>query len=259
MLGSAVIGGLASKAQGGKFGHGFVSAGLGAALGGRIKTGNAYANVLVSAVIGGTVSKLTGGKFANGAQTWAFSAAMAQDWGSAGSSAEARNIEPENITDEVTPDKRFGITTSSDGKTLSGNISIYCTSLPAAACQGVANSMMKINQISEGLTIDLDVTVGSTKYTSDIEVSWVEYNGITNGDSTMAEQFLGLGPLNKIRFKHGVGYGANVNTSTASHELGHAIGLGHQANSTNSLMSYSPNKTYQIKGPQLNNLFEAYR
>ena len=81
IVSTGVIGGLASKVQGGNFGHGFFSAGLGAALGGRIKTGNAYANVIVSAVVGGTVSKLTGGKFSNGAQTWAFSAAMAQDWG----------------------------------------------------------------------------------------------------------------------------------------------------------------------------------
>ncbi len=77
---TAIIGGLAAKAQGGKFGHGFWSAGLGAGLGGQIKLGNAYVNVAISAVVGGTISKLTGGKFANGAQTWAFSAAMAQDW-----------------------------------------------------------------------------------------------------------------------------------------------------------------------------------
>ena len=80
---SGIIGGLASKIQGGNLGHGFWPAGLGAALGGRIKTGNAYANVAIAAVIGGTISKLTGGKFANGAQTWAFSAAMAQDWSGA--------------------------------------------------------------------------------------------------------------------------------------------------------------------------------
>ncbi len=81
-LTAGLIGGLASRAQGGNFGYGFWSAGIGALVGGKIKTGNAYMNVVVSAVIGGTVSKLTGGKFANGAQTWAFSAAMAQDWGS---------------------------------------------------------------------------------------------------------------------------------------------------------------------------------
>ncbi|WP_445765912.1 toxin TcdB middle/N-terminal domain-containing protein [Rheinheimera sp.] len=80
ILASGMIGGLASKAQGGKFAHGFVSAGLGAAAGGRINTGNAYANVIVSAIAGGTISKLSGGKFANGAQTWAFNSAMAQDW-----------------------------------------------------------------------------------------------------------------------------------------------------------------------------------
>ncbi|GAA6172458.1 hypothetical protein NBRC116592_21280 [Colwellia sp. KU-HH00111] len=82
-LTAGLIGGLASKAQGGNFGHGFWAAGLGAALGGQIKLGNAYVNVIASAVVGGTISKLTGGKFANGAQTWAFSAALAQDWGKA--------------------------------------------------------------------------------------------------------------------------------------------------------------------------------
>ncbi|QOL26174.1 hypothetical protein LP316_02400 [Thalassotalea sp. LPB0316] len=82
-LTAGLVGGLASRIQGGNFGHGFWSAGIGALVGGRIKTGNAYLNVAVSAVVGGTVSKLTGGKFGNGAQTWAFSAAIAQDWASA--------------------------------------------------------------------------------------------------------------------------------------------------------------------------------
>ncbi len=92
---AGLIGGLASKVQGGNFGHGFWSAGIGALVGGKIKTGNAYMNVVVSAVIGGTVSKLTGGKFANGAQTWAFSAAMAQDWGNSKLKAET---ETETVT-----------------------------------------------------------------------------------------------------------------------------------------------------------------
>ena len=79
-LDSAIIGGLSAKAQGGKFGHGFWSAGIGGAIGGRIDVGNAYANVIVSAVIGGTLSKLTGGKFTNGAQTWAFKSAIKQNF-----------------------------------------------------------------------------------------------------------------------------------------------------------------------------------
>lgn len=74
-----VIGGITSVLQGGKFGHGFISAGLGAAVGGPIggKIGGAIGSkvagrVIASAVVGGTVSELTGGKFANGAATGAF-------------------------------------------------------------------------------------------------------------------------------------------------------------------------------------------
>lgn len=68
--------------MGGKFGHGFWSAGIGAALGGQINgIKTAVGRVVASAVVGGTISKLTGGKFANGA----FGAAFARILG------EARN------------------------------------------------------------------------------------------------------------------------------------------------------------------------
>ena len=64
--------------QGGKFGHGFVSAGFTEALSpavGQIPGegfGPVLARTAVSAAIGGTTSKLAGGSFANGAQTGAF-------------------------------------------------------------------------------------------------------------------------------------------------------------------------------------------
>lgn len=75
----ALAGGVMAELQGGKFGHGFASAGLskvsGAAIGGwdsgfsagRLDIGQ----VVVAAIVGGTSSKLTGGKFANGAVTGA--------------------------------------------------------------------------------------------------------------------------------------------------------------------------------------------
>ncbi|WP_331245810.1 RHS repeat-associated core domain-containing protein, partial [Pseudoalteromonas luteoviolacea] len=79
---SAVIGGATSKLMGGNFGHGFFSAGLGAAAGG-VGRGirNPVGQVLVGAIVGGTVSKVTGGKFANGAFSSAFAAALRADWG----------------------------------------------------------------------------------------------------------------------------------------------------------------------------------
>ena len=75
----AVVGGIAAELAGGKFGHGFISAGVTKGAGGaflpggsNLSSGQIASGTAISAVIGGTVSKLTGGKFANGAQTGAF-------------------------------------------------------------------------------------------------------------------------------------------------------------------------------------------
>jgi hypothetical protein len=73
----AVAGGGMSDLQGGKFGHGFWSAGLtkGLNVNGMIDSaGMAYdaARIAVAAVIGGTISKVTGGKFGNGAVSAGF-------------------------------------------------------------------------------------------------------------------------------------------------------------------------------------------
>lgn len=59
---SGLAGGIGSVIQGGKFGHGFLSAALG-------YQGD---DVIIGALIGGLVSEATGGKFANGAVTGAF-------------------------------------------------------------------------------------------------------------------------------------------------------------------------------------------
>ena len=80
-----VIGGLTSTLQGGKFGHGFVSAGMGGALGGPLggalgsQIGSQGAGRLIAgAAISGTASSPTGGKFANGATTAAFTSLFSQ-------------------------------------------------------------------------------------------------------------------------------------------------------------------------------------
>ncbi|MCK7598028.1 FG-GAP-like repeat-containing protein [Microbulbifer sp. CAU 1566] len=76
-----VMGGIAGVLNGGKFGHGFVSASIGAAVGGGLKleSGAGWANVskgIARIAIAGSVSKATGGKFANGAATAAFVVAL---------------------------------------------------------------------------------------------------------------------------------------------------------------------------------------
>ena len=77
-----MAGGVMSSLQGGKFGHGFASAGVTQTFSpgiDRIDAGNmgfSAQRTLAAATLGGTVSAMTGGKFANGAVTAAFSRAF---------------------------------------------------------------------------------------------------------------------------------------------------------------------------------------
>lgn len=73
----AMAGGVLSAMQGGKFGHGFVSAGLAKGFDANFNiesdaAGAFFAETAIAAVVGGTISEMTGGKFANGAVTAAF-------------------------------------------------------------------------------------------------------------------------------------------------------------------------------------------
>ena len=68
------VGGITSTLRGGKFGHGFLAAGLGAAVSATGLTDglDAFGRTMTAAILGGTVSEITGGKFANGAAYAAF-------------------------------------------------------------------------------------------------------------------------------------------------------------------------------------------
>jgi RHS repeat-associated protein len=71
----AAAGGLLRDLQGGKFGHGFISAGVTEALNPAVEAVSRHTiagGVTLAATIGGTASRLVGGSFANGAQTAAF-------------------------------------------------------------------------------------------------------------------------------------------------------------------------------------------
>ncbi len=73
----ASVGGTMAVLQGGKFGHGFLTAGLNESVAGRIgRIGNPGGQIAASAILGGTTSSLVGGQFANGAITAAFATAF---------------------------------------------------------------------------------------------------------------------------------------------------------------------------------------
>ena len=62
--------------QGGKFGNGFISAGLTAAVMPALRIKSDAVRTATGALVGGSISKATGGKFANGAISGAIQAAM---------------------------------------------------------------------------------------------------------------------------------------------------------------------------------------
>lgn len=77
VLSHGMAGGVMSVLQGGKFGHGFASAGFTAATAGGIaRIPGKLAQGVVATIQGGAVSALTGGKFANGAMSSLFSYAF---------------------------------------------------------------------------------------------------------------------------------------------------------------------------------------
>ncbi|MDH5824924.1 FG-GAP-like repeat-containing protein [Luteimonas sp. RD2P54] len=85
VIAHGATGGVMSTLQGGKFGHGFASAGVTQVfapgidqIGGRAPS-YAGARIAAAAALGGTAAKLSGGKFANGAITAAFSRAFNEE------------------------------------------------------------------------------------------------------------------------------------------------------------------------------------
>ncbi len=100
---SGVLGGAITVMQGGKFGHGFASAGVSAAaVGGMNGAGiKGPARVIGAAIAGGTASVVSGGKFANGALTAAFQAAASEVASSNDGLAEGSGSDDESWSTEM--------------------------------------------------------------------------------------------------------------------------------------------------------------
>jgi len=87
VIAHGATGGVMSTLQGGKFAHGFASAGITQAFakhinnigGGSRSIGAVAGRVSAAALVGGTASELSGGKFVNGAVTGAFSRAFNEE------------------------------------------------------------------------------------------------------------------------------------------------------------------------------------
>ncbi|MCG7537894.1 hypothetical protein [Pseudoalteromonas sp. OOF1S-7] len=128
----AIVEGISASVSGGKFGHGFLSAGITKGAGGAFLPGGAGLSAIqiakgtvVSSIIGGTVSAITGGKFANGARTGAMQYLLNQvseSW-----KQRFNGLSPESKKSEIVELTRKLAGTASNNIDMSGAVS---TKLP---------------------------------------------------------------------------------------------------------------------------------
>ena len=103
----AVLGGVTSVLQGGKFGHGFAAAGFSTYVSGNLNFKNPVARTVTAAVVGGTASELSGGKFANGATTAAFQAMVTQIADHSRRTASIDELAPSQMSTDTKPKIAF--------------------------------------------------------------------------------------------------------------------------------------------------------
>lgn len=239
---AAVVGGVTSVMAGGKFGHGFVSAGIGAAIGGPIGgIKNVVARVLLRGIVGGTISKLTGGKFANGASSAAFmelATSMIRGAGnkSASSTENSGRGEPDHIDEDYLSGTAQIIETS---ETVNDDgLIVRKVDLKGAVADDIGGiSSFFIDAVEDkwsGEWLDED----GVKYVLNADLEKSHFNGdviLRAGDCSkdFACAHLG-GRLIKVENINGF-----MNDPTAmAHEFGHLLGFKHFENGHGNVQSY---------------------
>nr|WP_277347482.1 RHS repeat-associated core domain-containing protein [Wenzhouxiangella sp. XN79A] len=119
-----VAGGTIAELQGGKFGHGFLSAGVAKAAtpAAMSVSKDVFVQGAAVAIVGGTTSRISGGKFANGAVTAAMSYAfgtLAQRTGRAVGSRSGSGADPVEVPDELDVEES-GFPTAADAAKAAG-------------------------------------------------------------------------------------------------------------------------------------------
>ncbi|WP_165728396.1 RHS repeat-associated core domain-containing protein [Pseudoalteromonas sp. 31A1] len=206
---NGLAGGIAGKVQGGKFGHGFWSAGLGSAIGGGY--GQGFGKVVTAAVVGGTISKLTGGKFANGAVSAAFVVAINTDWSKTNNFGNGGSGEANRVVEQ------------SGSLTVGESEFTYNTVGPEGYADQVAGSLSELAGTDAGANM-LEGIAGT-----DAEITF-EYGRNTfktvgshfSNDSTIHFDPLHSEPFRGLRFRKPVNVSGESSTLALGHELHHA-------------------------------------
>ena len=167
------VGGVTAVLAGGKFGHGFIAAGAGGTVGGKIDniggSGGGAIRTATRTILGGTISKLTGGKFANGAGAAAFASILIeraraealQEIGGTGTADSGMFTKNEDLIDNVIIHENGNVTikatvSAEQGQKKARNIFIR-------RANGTSNVRCESSGCSKQykLTIDLSAHTGS--------------------------------------------------------------------------------------------------
>ena len=180
----ALTGGVLSDLQGGKFGHGFLSAGITklasqhliSGIGG-VGADRVFARTLIAGAVGGTVTELTGGKFANGARTAAF--------------AHLFNQESQN---RAAPESRAE--DAQEGQTFAGRAEIYRNMQSQLEAAGVDTVWFGVAaDLNEFFAGRAGLLLSSYEYMNELGISLLDhntnmFNALMSGDLSMSGQAL---------------------------------------------------------------------
>lgn len=246
VLGRVFFGGISSVLNGGKFGHGFASAGLTKIL--NINTivksvGIKWSalRVTASAIIGGTVSKLTGDKFKNGALSGAFSQTIRETkigFHSHGDSRHAAAGEPEGAVDgPMVTVGQWRITVVDE--VAVGEIRYTCIG-------GTLTCMESVARVEKTFNKSKYINIQFIYDAKNPELTFESNDRIANAGEW--HSYSSAIYMNYIYSR----------PTTWNHEIGHALGFRHRFNSSGSIMSYAENRAAGLSDAQAIKLRDKY-
>jgi RHS repeat-associated protein len=274
---TAMMGGVLATFQGGKFGNGFITAGVGIGFGG--SRGYSWRGAAASIIAGGTASALTGGKFANGAQTSGFAYLL----GWAGSKVRAGGAEEEY---EVPSDCNGPLNDDHGFERKNDNFQINVVSeegvqvIRGHVTLSGDRSAMAADQINDawgngrtykfnGVKYRLELTAEAVASNGQITIRELKGSELMQAKQDYIAKVLRCNPasgLSSASFKIGgrasyggtsIAFGDGLGSYTFAHEFGHLLGLHHAPNSSGSIMSYAG--TRKVLGKDAYNLANGYK
>lgn len=126
---------------------------------------------------------------------------------------------------------------------LVGDVTVSCNG-SSAQCSAAVGGFRLLNGSNGKNSISLTVSLVQGQGDISLNIIGGVINPAANGVAT--HPILGLfgqGPAATITLWPANASIYNYSTLTATHEFGHALGLGHQTNITQSIMSYSPGRS----------------